>query len=84
MDAALLYGETPAMHMHASALTILDPAPAEVFDVEVFRDVVESRLERLVPLRQRLAAVPFGLDRPVWVDDHAFDGRTHIRPIAVV
>lgn len=84
MDAAFLYAETPAMHMHGGALTILDPSTApQRLDVHRFREIIAARLDQLAPFRQRLITTPFGIDRPVWVDDQHVDVRAHIRPIAV-
>ena len=84
LDAAFLYAETPTMHMHAGALTILDPSTAaNGYDVDSVRAMIADRVDRLAPFRMRLASPPFGIDRPVWVDDHDIDVRRHIRPIAV-
>lgn len=84
LDAAMLYAETPAMHMHGATMTILDPSTApQPFDVDRFRQIVAGRLDRLAPFRQRLVAPPLGVDRPVWVDDPHFDLHAHIRGIAV-
>ncbi len=68
------------MHMHGGALTILDPSAApQGLDVHRFREIMAARLDQLAPFRQRLITTPFGIDRPVWVDDHRFDVRAHIR-----
>lgn len=84
LDAAFLYAETPAMHMHAGALAILDPSTSpERFDADRFREIIAARLGRLDPFRQRLVTTPLGIDRPVWVDDHDFDLRAHIKAVAV-
>jgi diacylglycerol O-acyltransferase / wax synthase len=83
-DAAMLYAETDAAPMYACTLTILDPSTTSgPLDVERFREIMLARGDRLQPFRQRLATVPFGMDRPVWVDDGAVDLRAHIRGIAV-
>lgn len=83
-DAAMLYAETDAAPMYSCSLTILDPSTtSEPLDVDRYREIMLARGERLQPFRQRLATVPFGMDRPVWVDDGAVDLRAHIRGIAV-
>ncbi len=80
MDAALLYAETPAMHMHVAALTVLDPATAPgPVDVETYRALVAARLDRLTPFRMRLSTTPFGMDRPVWVEEPDVDLHQHVR-----
>jgi WS/DGAT/MGAT family acyltransferase len=85
LDAAFLYAETPAMHLHGGALVIVDPATSagRHLDVDRYREVIAARLDRLDPFRLRLAAAPFGVDRPVWVDDRHVDVRQHIRAVAV-
>ncbi len=48
LDTAFLSGETPAMHLHGGAITILDPSTAPArFDVDRFREVIAARLDRL-------------------------------------
>ncbi|MBK7977930.1 MAG: hypothetical protein IPK07_33330 [Deltaproteobacteria bacterium] len=84
VDADLLYAETPTAHLHVGALLILDPSTsAAPFGVGTWRALIENHLAELPPLRQRLAEVPFGIDRPYWVDDPHFDLDRHVRRIAV-
>lgn len=84
VDAAFLYGETPAWHMHVSAVLLLDPSDVEGgFDIERFVRVTESRLHLAPQFRWRLVEVPFGLDRPGFVEDPDFDIDNHIHRIAV-
>src|ERR1700726_3091869 len=68
VDAAFLYAETPAWHMHVSALLIVDPsARGGRFDFDALRAVTVGRLPDLPQFRGRAVEVPFGLDRPVWI-----------------
>lgn len=81
-DALFLSMETPSWHQHVAGLTVLDPEGRTV----TFDDVVQRISERIVyapKFRWKLQEVPFGLDRPVWVDDPGFDVRRHVRRIAV-
>ncbi len=87
VDAAFLYGETPAWHMHVSAVMVADPnhpsASGEGFSVERLRRSVDERLHLVPQFRWRLVEVPFGLDRPRFVEDPEFDLGNHIRRIGV-
>ena len=47
------------------------------------RALVESRSGLLGPFLRRLVEVPFGLDRPAWVDDQHLDLVHQIRPVGV-
>ncbi len=83
-DASFVYGETPSSHLHLGTLAVLDPSTApEEFDVHRLRSLVEARTGLLGPFLRRLVEVPFGLDRPAWVDDPHLDLERHIRPIGV-
>ncbi len=84
IDAAFLYGETPAWHMHVSAVLIGDPSTApHGFSVERFKELTEARLHLAPQFRWRLVEVPFGLDRPGWIEDPDFDIDSHIHRIGV-
>lgn len=84
VDAAFLYGETAAWHMHVSAVLIADPSGVPGgFDVDRLRSEVTERLHLAPQFRWRLVEVPFGLDRPVFVEDPSFDINAHIRRIGV-
>ncbi len=83
-DAAMLYAETSEAPMNACTLTILDPSTAPTpFTIEHFRELMLARGDRLEPFRQRLAAVPLGMDWPVWVDAGSVDMHAHIHPARV-
>lgn len=83
-DASFVYGETPSWHMHAGTLVVLDPSTATGgFDVGRLRSLVEARSGLLGPFLRRLVKVPFGLDRPVWVDDPRFDIGRQVNSVGV-
>ncbi len=84
VDAAFLYGETPAWHMHVSAVIVLDPTEMpDGFSVDEFTERTARRLHRAPQFRWKLLEVPFGLDRPFWVEDPDFDIKYHIRHIGL-
>jgi WS/DGAT/MGAT family acyltransferase len=82
-DAAFLYAETPNWHMHISGLLIVDPSDVPGFSFDRVRDLLVSRIPDVPQLRWRYLDVPFGVDRPSWVEDPDLDPDFHIRRIAV-
>jgi diacylglycerol O-acyltransferase len=81
LDASFLDVETASAHMHVGWAAAFDPPderPAPSF--EQLRDHVARRLHRAPRYRQRLAGVPLGVARPVWIDDDRFDITRHVRP----
>ncbi|TDC44576.1 wax ester/triacylglycerol synthase family O-acyltransferase [Actinomadura sp. KC345] len=86
VDATFLNAETGTTHAHIAGLGIVDPAscPGGRLTVPMVAELVRSRAHLAArPLRQRLAQVPFGLDRPYWEDDPDFDPEWHISEIAL-
>src|SRR5215211_5988026 len=80
LDSSFLDVETASAHMHVGWATVLDPpeeGPPPSF--EQLRDHVSRRLHRAPRYRQRLARVPLGLARPLWIDDVRFDVTRHVR-----
>jgi len=71
--ALFLQTETPQMHMHVVGVLILDPTEAKGWTTDRVLDVLDERLHLIPPFRQRLVAVPAGLDHPRWIDDPDFD-----------
>jgi diacylglycerol O-acyltransferase len=80
LDSSFLHLERGVTHMHvAAAMVCAGSAPT-------YGELVEQILSRLplVPrYRQRLAFVPFGQGRPVWVDDPHFNVAFHVRHTAL-
>lgn len=83
-DAAFLYGETSNWHFHVSGLMIVDAANAPGgWSFERFREILISRLPEVPQLRWRYVDVPFGIDRPSWVEAGDIDPDFHIRHVAL-
>jgi diacylglycerol O-acyltransferase / wax synthase len=66
--------------MHVAACAVFEGPPP---DHEELLDAVESRLHLVPRYRQRLAFVPLGQGRPVWVDDPHFNLAYHVRHTAL-
>lgn len=79
-DASFLYAESPAAHMHIGTLAIFEDGG---WTEDELCAHIESRLHLVPRFRKRLAWVPMGQGRPVWVDDEHFDIRLHIRSIGL-
>src|SRR3954465_5296309 len=80
LDASFLALEKDGAHMHVgSVLVFAGSAP----DYEDLVDAIERRLHLVPRYRQRLAFPPFGVSRPVWVDDAHFNPRYPVPPTAL-
>lgn len=80
LDELFLHLEGPNTHMHVGGAAVFEgPVP----DYEELLAMVERRLQLVPRYRQRLATVPFGLGRPVWVDDTHFNLEYHVRHTAL-
>jgi diacylglycerol O-acyltransferase / wax synthase len=66
--------------MHVASTTLFEgPAPPYTD----FRDHIGSRLDLVPRFRQKLRFVPFGIGRPVWVDDPHLNLTYHVRHTAL-
>jgi WS/DGAT/MGAT family acyltransferase len=84
-DAAFLFGDTRHSNANVSLVHIYNQSTAPGGKVR-FKSIlaqIESRLDRLPVLRQKLQRVPLDLDYPYWVDDENFDLEYHVRHIAL-
>jgi diacylglycerol O-acyltransferase len=80
LDQSFLQLEGQATHMHVGACAVFEgPAPAYTDLVAT----IESRLHQVPRYRQRLATVPLGQGRPLWVDDPQFRLPFHVRHTAL-
>jgi WS/DGAT/MGAT family acyltransferase len=80
LDDMFLHLEGPNTHMHVGGVALFEgPAP----DYQEVLDMVRKRLQLAPRFRQKLARVPFGLGRPVWVEDTHFNLEYHVRHTAL-
>lgn len=80
LDAGFLYNETPRAPQHIASIQVLE-LPDGVSTTDFIADLKALLLERahLVPyFTNRLQAVPFQIDHPVWVRDASFDIDNHV------
>jgi diacylglycerol O-acyltransferase / wax synthase len=78
IDAAFLYMETPAQHMHALGVTVVDPSTIPGgYDFEASRVELVRRIVTRAGFRRRLVEFPFGLDHPAWIDAYV-DAKSHV------
>ncbi len=79
LDASFLEVESPSAHMHVGWAALFRPrSGASGPSFEEVRDHIAGRLGRAPRYRQRLAAVPFDVSDPVWVDDEQFAIDRHV------
>ena len=80
LDEMFLHLESPTTHMHVGAAIVFEGPPP---DFREFLEMARTRLQKVPRFRQKLAKVPMGLGRPVWVDDTHFNLEYHIRHTAL-
>jgi diacylglycerol O-acyltransferase / wax synthase len=78
-DAMFLHLEDDVTHMHVASVTIFEGS----VDYEDALEHLRKRLHLVPRFRQKLAFVPYGLGRPVWVDDPHFNLEYHLRQTAL-
>ena len=71
--------------MHVAGLVILDPKtrPDGRLRAGDLASIIQDRIHLVPKFRQKAVFPPFGLGRPVWVDDHDFDVEFHLRRAAL-
>jgi len=80
LDTGFLHLERSGAHMHVAAIFVFDGDPP-AYDELV--EAIEARMHLVPRYRQKLAHVPLGQGRPVWVDDPHFNARYHLRHSAL-
>ena len=75
-----LMAEQDPIHVHVGGTTIMAGKPPKF---EELLEHVEARLKLVPRFRQKIGAIPFGINRPEWIDDANFDLRWHVRHVAL-
>ena len=85
LDSSFLYLERPNVHMHVAGVAILDPGtrPSGALALEDIASLVDARIHLVPRFRQKVVFPPFGVGRPMWVDDDDFDIHFHVRRAAL-
>src|SRR5882672_8188185 len=80
LDAGFLHLERSGAHMHVAGVLIFDGDPPSY---EELVEAIDARMHLVPRYRQKLAHVPLGQGRPVWVDDPHFNPTYHLRHSAL-
>jgi hypothetical protein len=79
LDSSFLYLEDAHQPMHVGSVLVFEGS----MNFEDFRETMASRVHLVPRLRQRLAMVPFGIGKPYWVEDPAFNLDMHLQHVAL-
>jgi diacylglycerol O-acyltransferase / wax synthase len=80
LDEMFIHLEGPTTHMHVGGIAVFEGDAPEYDDV---LEMISRRLQHVPRFRQKLAIIPLGLGRPVWVDDPHFNLEYHVRHTAL-
>jgi WS/DGAT/MGAT family acyltransferase len=80
LDAGFLHLERGGAHMHVASILVFEGDPPGYDELVA---ALDARLHLVPRYRQKLAHVPLGQGRPVWVDDPHFNLRYHVRHSAL-
>ena len=81
LDAGFLYAETPAWHMHAGAVFIVEHPGAD--PAQMLIDLLRARMPLLTPLHRRLVETPLHLGMPAWIDNPEVEVEAHVHRVGV-
>ncbi len=80
MDAAFLHFETPETPMHVGSLMLFELPEGYKGDYyEDVKDLIRKRMHLCSMFVRKLAAMPFELAQPVWIEDDDIDLDYHVR-----
>ncbi len=84
-DAMFLHVELDGLPQHIGGVSIYDQstAPGGKVRFKQILALLKSRLHLSPIFRRKLLTVPWGLDRPYWIEDPDFDLEYHVRHIAL-
>ena len=80
LDTAFLHLERGGAHMHVASIMVFAGEPPTH---EELVGTLEDRMHLVPRYRQKLAFVPLGQSRPVWIDDPHFRMGYHVRHSAL-
>jgi diacylglycerol O-acyltransferase / wax synthase len=80
LDASFLHLEDSSSHMHVASVMLFEGSPPPYDEL---LQAIDRRLALVPRYRQRLAFVPLGQGRPMWVDDPHLNLRYHVRNTAL-
>jgi diacylglycerol O-acyltransferase / wax synthase len=80
LDEMFLHLEGPTTHMHVGGIALFE---GDAPDYDDILEMIALRLQYVPRFRQKLATVPLGLGRPLWVDDPHFNIEYHVRHTAL-
>jgi diacylglycerol O-acyltransferase len=85
VDTNFLNLESGRTVAHIGGLGIVDPTlcPGGRLTREAVVELVRQRAHLTRPLRRKLAAAPFGIDRPYWIEDTDFDPSWHVHEVGL-
>jgi diacylglycerol O-acyltransferase len=75
LDAEFLHAEDGVNHLHIASCAVFEGPSLDRREAEA---LMRDALARIPRFRQKTRTVPFGLGRPVWVDDPDFDLAHHL------
>ncbi len=81
-DAQQLATDVGPVPANVGALLVLGPPDPPALDPDALADLIAARLAAIPRMRQRLARVPLGCGRPIWVDDGHVHPRRHVDVVA--
>src|SRR5918992_2619691 len=80
LDASFLHLEDSSSHMHVASVMLFEGSPPPYDEL---LEAIDRRLALVPRYRQRLAFVPLGQGRPMWVDDPHLNLHYHVRATAL-
>ena len=79
LDSSFLFLEEPHQPMHVGSVLVFEGT----IDFESFRQTIADRVHLVPRLRERLVMVPFGIGKPYWAEDPAFNLDMHLQHVAL-
>ncbi len=85
LDAGFLYNETDRSPQHIASVQVLELPDGMTEDryVDKVKSLMMERIHLVPYFTNKLRLVPFNLDHPVWVKDHAFSIDNHVHRLEV-